>query len=174
MNKKGFTKHHFSTSGSHGSSLVSSKKSGAGFTLIELLVVIAIIGILAAIAMVNLNAARNKAKIASAKGSMTGLLAGMVLCHDGNGAVEKNEAKPCNGPTTNDTPVPSNQICSTDGIGQWPTLPSGFSWGSDCVQDQNVGTFKYTANANNLGTTGGKDCNIECTEAGCTFTVDCG
>jgi prepilin-type N-terminal cleavage/methylation domain-containing protein len=50
-------------------------KNQKGFTLVELLVVIAIIGILSSVAVVNLNSARSKAKIAAVKGSLSGLAA---------------------------------------------------------------------------------------------------
>lgn len=57
--------------------------------MIELLVVIAIIGILATIVLINLNAARNKAKIAAVKAAMSELRAAGELYYDdtagGNG-----------------------------------------------------------------------------------------
>ncbi len=160
-NKKGFTQHHF-LSGGHGLSLVPSKKSGAGFTLIELLVVIAIIGILAAIAMVNLNTARTKAKVAAAKGSLTAVQAGAVLCQDSNVDLSFTGVSLCTGANT---PVAAQFICngaSTNAIGTWPTLPTGWAYSATCNSAKANGTFRYGGTGDN--------CTIDCNEGSCTFT----
>lgn len=57
-------------------------KNQKGFTLVELLVVIAIIAVLSAVAVVNLNSARNKGVDAARKANMAGLPAAAELFYD--------------------------------------------------------------------------------------------
>ncbi|MEO8637657.1 MAG: prepilin-type N-terminal cleavage/methylation domain-containing protein [Candidatus Taylorbacteria bacterium] len=53
-----------------------------GFTLIELLVVISIIGVLASIVMASLITARDKAKIAATKATLSSLKAAVAICNN--------------------------------------------------------------------------------------------
>lgn len=86
---------------------------GQGFTLIELMIVIAIIAILAAVAIPNFMAARDRAKIAAAKEAMSHLRKGLeIYIADSDastypteldGKVNESDWVPSLGPYTNVT-----------------------------------------------------------------------
>jgi prepilin-type N-terminal cleavage/methylation domain-containing protein len=130
-------------------------KNQKGFTLVELLVVIAIIGILSSVAVVNLNSARVKARVAAAQAGLSGLTPAVILCHDNGDEITANEAGEACG--ADNDPLPGKAICDNSSV-TWPTLPTGWNY-IECASGASAGTFSVQAN--------GDSESITCTQSGC-------
>jgi prepilin-type N-terminal cleavage/methylation domain-containing protein len=116
-----------------------------GFTLIELLVVIAIIGILSAVAIINLTDARKKAQVAATEAALSQVATAMVLCLDAeaqDAAGVTFAADTANGSPPAVGPADGMVVCTAAADAKFPTLKNNYTWGK--------GATNWTYSATNM------------------------
>ncbi len=111
-----------------------------GFTLVELLVVVAIIGILSSVAVVNLNSARDKAKMSAVKTQLNSILPLINLCYSFDNSLLYDGNNTCDG---SNSIVEDTVVCNsvTD---KWPALENGYNYDS-CESDIDDFSFSFGA-----------------------------
>ena len=116
------------------------KKNEIGFTLVEMLVVIAIIGILSSVAVVNLNSARNKSKMAAIKTQLNSVIPLVQLCYSFDKPLLYDGEFPCN---DNNKIEYNEPVC--DGVSDlWPLLEHDYEYGT-CISDVSEFIFVFSA-----------------------------